>query len=118
MNAHFSQSLKNEFSETQTEAQLRPRSERERVEENLFFFCNSTTKVKERSSKYFINANMKILIDLRVLARPQFSGITEYAKFLISHLLSVDQKTNTCFFTTATAKFLCRLIGLTNLKLK
>ena len=37
MNAHFSQSLKNEFSETQTEAQLRPRSERERVEENLFF---------------------------------------------------------------------------------
>ncbi|MEK7574446.1 MAG: glycosyltransferase family 1 protein [Patescibacteria group bacterium] len=41
---------------------------------------------------------MKILIDLRVLARPQFSGITEYAKFLISHLLSVDQKNEYLLF--------------------
>ena len=38
-NAHFGKQRKNEFSETQTEAQLRPRSERERVEENLFFRC-------------------------------------------------------------------------------
>ena len=69
MNAHFSQSLKNEFSETQTEAQLRPQSERERLEENFSIFL---------AIDGFI---MKILIDLRVLARPQFSGITEYAKF-------------------------------------
>ena len=32
------------------------------------------------------------------MARPQFSGITEYAKFLISHLLSVDQKRIPAFY--------------------
>lgn len=41
---------------------------------------------------------MKILIDLRVLAQPQFSGITEYAKFLVSHLLLVDSKNEYLLF--------------------
>jgi len=41
---------------------------------------------------------MKILIDLRVLTRPQFSGITEYAKFLTSHLLLADKKNEYILF--------------------
>ena len=41
---------------------------------------------------------MKILIDLRVLARPQFSGITEYTKFLVNHLLSADSKNEYLLF--------------------
>jgi len=41
---------------------------------------------------------MKILIDLRVLARSQFSGITEYTKFLINHLLSSDKKNEYLLF--------------------
>ena len=41
---------------------------------------------------------MKILIDLRVLARSQFSGITEYTKFLVSHLLLSDKKNEYLLF--------------------
>lgn len=41
---------------------------------------------------------MKILIDLRILARSQFSGIVEYTKSLVSHLLLVDQKNEYLFF--------------------
>ncbi|MDP3052485.1 MAG: glycosyltransferase family 1 protein [bacterium] len=41
---------------------------------------------------------MRILIDLRVLTRPQFSGITEYTKSLVNHLLSADKKNEYILF--------------------
>ena len=47
---------------------------------------------------------MKILIDLRVLARPQFSGITEYAKHLVGYLLSIDQKNEYLLFCNGCRK--------------
>jgi len=42
--------------------------------------------------------NLKILIDLRVLARSHFSGITEYTRFLVENLLSADKKNEYVLF--------------------